>query len=414
MIGRAGAATASPEDRPASWRPRLLKRFAAPAAPPPVQARRVGIPFLDCGPEVVVALSTGSTAFQDLALAFFLGRAAPDGAPATGAVSAADRATLRDHFGVLVENFERDHEGLVRSYFGTNCRAAAALTAKDEIEVVLVGDMPPSELIQIIRRAQALGYAAWHRLEPYDRRLCQRMIFSVIIEVLRRLDLARQESRNQPSEGSEPEISPTDIAYLRQNLDDAEDFMLRCATQRAQTQYVRGMLRRGSLLVAPVIIAAVVVGVVDNRFDGLLGQALLVAIAGAAGAMVSVMWRMTSGTFSINLPSLGYTSGDVQLMLMGAVRPMIGAIFALAVLVFAKSPLLPLEAASKDDTFLLVALGFLAGFSERFAQDMFVRSGQGLAGPGGDSPSSGMSAGLAPPPGGARDGGRDGQRGGPA
>jgi hypothetical protein len=62
--------------------------------------------------------------------------------------------------------------------------------------------------------------------------------------------------------------------------------------------------------------------------------------------------------------------------------------------------ILPLDAGSKADTFFLVALGFLAGFSERFAQDMFVRSGQGLAGPGGDSPSSGLSAGLVPPPGG--------------
>ena len=111
------------------------------------------------------------------------------------------------------------------------------------------------------------------------------------------------------------------------------------------------------------------------------------------------MWRMTSGTFSINLPTLGYESGDSPLTLMGAVRPFVGAIFALAVFVFAESPLLPLEGASKDDTFLLVGLGFLAGFSERFAQDMFVRCGQRLAGPGDDSPSSGLSAGLAPPPG---------------
>jgi hypothetical protein len=113
-----------------------------------------------------------------------------------------------------------------------------------------------------------------------------------------------------------------------------------------------------------------------------------------------VLWRMTSGTFSINLPTLGVRSGGSRLHLMGAVRPAIGAVFALAVFVIVKSPLIPLEDTSKTDTYLLVALGFLAGFSERFAQDMFVRSGEGLAGPGGDSPSTGLSAGLAPPPGG--------------
>jgi len=48
---------------------------------------------------------------------------------------------------------------------------------------------------------------------------------------------------------------------------------------------------------------------------------------------------------------------------------------------------------------LYVAIGVLAGFTERFAQDMFVRSGNGLQGVMGDSPSTGPSAGLAPPPG---------------
>jgi hypothetical protein len=46
-----------------------------------------------------------------------------------------------------------------------------------------------------------------------------------------------------------------------------------------------------------------------------------------------------------------------------------------------------------------VAIGFLAGFTERFAQDMFVRSGNGVQGVMGDSPTSGPSAGISPPPG---------------
>jgi hypothetical protein len=316
--------------------------------------------------------------------------------PTLQGVTPEDRQKLREQFPVLVRNFEEQHGTLIRSYFSTNCLAAAALTSADEIEVVLAQDVPSSELIQVIRRAQALGYSAWHRLEDYDRRLCQRMVFSVILEVLRRLDQARAAHGHN----GRKEMSTTDIAYLRQNLDDAEDFMLRCATRRAQTDYVNGMLRLGSLPFVALVALAIVVRVVAGDFESLLGQGLLVAVAGAAGAMVSVMWRMTSGTFSINLPTLDYDTGSSQLTLMGALRPLIGAIFAVAVFVFVKSPLVPLQETSRDDTFLLVALGFLSGFSERFAQDMFVRSGQGLAGPGGDSPSTGLSAGLAPAPGG--------------
>jgi len=354
--------------------------------------KRVDVPFLDCGPEIVMALRTGRSAFQDLVLAFFFGREpAPGDAPLR--VSEEDRAVLRRSFGVLVRNFETEHGRIHRSYFASNCLAAAVLTQDDAIEVVLARDVPSSELIQIIRRAQGLGYLAWNRLECNDRTLCQRMIFAVIIEVLRRLDQAHEVgSTNRP-------LTAGDLAALRRNLDEAEDFMLRCATRRAQSEYVRGMLKWGSMLLVPVLVAAVVTVLVnDGSFATTLGQALLASIAGAVGAMVSVMWRMTSGTFSINLPTLDYSSARSELRLMGAVRPAIGGIFALAVFVFAASPLLPIDAGSKGDTFFLVALGFLAGFSERFAQDMFVRSGQGLAGPGGDSPSTGLSAGLAPPP----------------
>jgi hypothetical protein len=357
------------------------------------EPERVDIPFLDCGPEIVMALGSGASAFQDVVLAFFFGRQ-DDAGENTLDCSDEDRIVLRENFNVLLRNFETEHGRISRSYFARHCLAAAVLTCGDEIEVVLARDIPSSDLVQVIRRAQALGYQAWHRLELYDRSLCQRMIFSVILEVLRRLDQSHEAGNKNAS------LSNAELAHLRRNLDEAEDFMLRCATRRAQTEYLRGMLNRGSVLLVLLLAAAVATVVMNESFNDVLGQTVLVAIAGAVGATVSVMWRMTSGTFSINLPTLDYGSARSQLRLMGAVRPAIGSIFALAVFVFAMSPILPLDSGSKGDTFFVVALGFLAGFSERFAQDMFVRSGQGLAGPGGDSPSSGLSAGLAPPPGG--------------
>jgi hypothetical protein len=339
---------------------------------------RIEIPFLDCGPELVIALGSGRTEFQDLVLAFFLGRE-DDAGETTLECSPEDGQLARDHFNVLVRNFERVHGHIRRSYFGRYVLAAAALTSEDEIEVVLARDVPSSELIQIIRRAQALGYMAWHRLEQYDKRLCQGMIFSVILEVLRRLDQGH-------------DCGDKELDYLRANLDEAEKFMLRCAKRQAQTQYMNGMLKYGSVALALLLVLAGVIGVVHGSFNGVLGQMVLVAIAGAFGAAVSVMWRQTSGTFTINLPTLGSAS---ELRLMGALRPAIGAVFALAVFVFAMSPILPLETTTRD-TYLLVALGFLAGFSERFAQDMFARNGQRLTGASDDATESGLIAGLAP------------------
>jgi hypothetical protein len=363
-----------------------------PLAVAPEKAERVDIPFLDCGPEIAMALGSGSAAFQDVVLAFFLGREDATGGSTLECLPA-DRAVLRENFNALLRNFEAEHGRIERSYFARHCLAAAALTCDDEIEVVLARDVPSSELIQVIRRAQALGYQAWHRLEHRDRSLCQRMIFSVILEVLRRIDQSRQDGNR------DAKLTVKELACLNRNLKEAEEFMLRCATRRAQTEYLRGMLDRGSVLLLVLLAVAGATWIVNGSYTSIFGQAVLAAIAGGVGATVSVMWRMTSGTFSINLPTLEYDSARSQLRVMGALRPAIGAVFALAVFVFAMSPILPLEDTSRSDTFFLVALGFLAGFSERFAQDMFVRSGHGLAGPGGDSPSSGLSAGLAPPPG---------------
>jgi hypothetical protein len=367
-------------------------RRKPPLALAPEKGERVDIPFLDCGPEIGMALGSGSAAFQDVVLAYFFGREDAAGEN-TLECTRADRAILRDHFNTLLRNFEAKHGRIERSYFARHCLAAAVLTCNDEIEVVLARDVPSSELIQVIRRAQALGYQSWHRLERRDRSLCQRMIFSVILEVLRRLDLSRAAGNR------DAKLSAKELASLNGNLEEAEEFMLRCATRRAQTEYLRGMLSRGSVLLLLLLVIAGITWLVDESYKGIFGQAVLAAIAGGVGATVSVMWRMTSGTFSINLPTLEYDTARSQLRVMGALRPAIGTVFALAVFVFAMSPILPLDDGSRGDTFFMVALGFLAGFSERFAQDMFVRSGQGLAGPGGDSPSSGLSAGLAPPPG---------------
>ena len=124
----------------------------------------------------------------------------------------------------------------------------------------------------------------------------------------------------------------------------------------------------------------------------------MVATAGAAGAAVSVPMRMTSGSFRMNLPTLNAEMKGTDVRLVASLRPVIGLVLALG----SYAVVLSGAGGAKPDgrsTALCATVGFLAGFSERFAQDMFVRSGRGLEGVMGDSPSSGPSAGISPPPG---------------
>ena len=337
--------------------------------------------FLECAPELIGALKGGSPRFAHVALASYLARR-PD-------VPEADRALLRRSFPDMFERFERSSGRIVSWYMATEVFAAAALTDKDGISVSLGRELPPgsAELVDLIRRCQQVAYSAWHRLNRFDRRQCQTMIFQVIEEALRRID-------TDGAVRSEDCLGP-----LGDRLDQAEEFMLRCATRRAQSKYLKGMLL-GTLATGAVISLVTTVLALTGDLTRLGGQLLLVASAGTVGAVVSVLWRMTSGSFRMNLPTLDHEMKGTDLRLMAALRPVIGLVFALGTIVLVLGEIIPLDQQQGvSQSALFAGIGFLAGFSERLAQDMFVRSGQGLAGVVGDSPSAGPSAGLSPTPG---------------
>jgi hypothetical protein len=255
--------------------------------------------------------------------------------------------------------------------------------------VTLGRELPPgsAELVDLIRRCQQVAYTAWHRLNRFDRGQCQTMIFQVIEEALRRID-------TDGTVRSDDCIGP-----LGDRLDQAEEFMLRCATRRAQSKYLKGMLL-GTVAIGAVLAMVTVALLALDDLTPLGGQLLLVATAGTVGAVVSVLWRMTSGSFRMNLPTLDHDMKTTDLRLMAALRPVIGLVFALGAIVLVMAELIPLDQkGGTSQTALFAGIGFLAGFSERLAQDMFVRSGQGLAGVAGDTPSAGPSAGLSPAPG---------------
>src|SRR5919106_1098458 len=175
--------------------------------------------------------------------------------------------------------------------------------------------------------------------------------------------------------------------------------MLRCATRRAQSKYLKGMLA-GTLAIGAVMAAVTVALMATGDLTRLGGQLLLVATAGTVGAVVSVLWRMTSGSFRMNLPTLDHEMKGTDLRLMAGLRPVIGLVFALGTIVLVLGEIIPLDQQQGvSQSALFAGIGFLAGFSERLAQDMFVRSGQGLAGVESETPSAGPSAGLSPGPG---------------
>jgi ABC-type branched-subunit amino acid transport system permease subunit len=122
---------------------------------------------------------------------------------------------------------------------------------------------------------------------------------------------------------------------------------------------------------------------VDNR--DVLGS----LTAGAAGAFVSVMARIGSGQFRLD-----YDVGRRYPIFMGGLRPLIGAIFGLALYFAVTSSLLDVFKLPTNDNqcfYFLLVIALLAGFSERWARDTLLSFGGASAAPS-SAPPKGTTA----------------------
>lgn len=139
------------------------------------------------------------------------------------------------------------------------------------------------------------------------------------------------------------------------------------------TQVVLGL---GLLLLCCQGISAFVHQVLTTEattFFGLPARTLLlVGLCGAVGGAVSILMRL--GDFEKMRGA-----SRVSMLMQGFFKPVVGmycAIFGFALL---KSGVLPLQPATPESAlYLYMSICSLLGFSERLAQDLFIRAGDGL------------------------------------
>jgi hypothetical protein len=174
---------------------------------------------------------------------------------------------------------------------------------------------------------------------------------------------------------------------LRPHIEHAEQLLIMAATNRAQSWYLKGVAA-GALAMA---LLSVIGGVALYHFglDAALGVALP---AGALGAVISVLQRLTSGSLDLDFRA----PKNRRVWVFGFVRPWIGGVFGMVIYSLLQSGLLGLNAQAPDGVGPQLAyfgiVGFLAGFNERFAQDAV----SGSARPLGASLSSSGSASSSP------------------
>jgi hypothetical protein len=169
--------------------------------------------------------------------------------------------------------------------------------------------------------------------------------------------------------------------HARNELGRVENYYMRAGTQASRIVYTNGMVL--GVVLAAALAAAAVAGV--HWFTGIdihdIGVQTFVAtyVAGTVGAVISVLSRMgaTPGPGRGQGFSMDFEVGRKSVRRLGVLRPLTGAVFALALYFALQSNLLSIPIPDTDNqVYFYLVVGFLAGFSERVTKVLLTTSAE--------------------------------------
>lgn len=216
-----------------------------------------------------------------------------------------------------------------------------------------------AEIEAAIWKCYSLSFAAMQRRGGRQYYL-MRNIYSLLIYLLSLAD-----AQAMPAADSErvTKAAPTvraELNHLKQSLKNA-------IVTEARHDYLLGMFSGVIFLMALVEVLLQFTSA-NSAMHSVLG----VIAAGGLGATLSVMSRLTANRLKVDAGA-----GTALIRLAGGFRPVVGAIFGLALYSFIQADLLPIKltVTGQKLMYFYLAVAFLAGFSERFAQDAITKAG---------------------------------------
>ena len=265
-----------------------------------------------------------------------------------------------DYHGIR-EGFEAFHGKIIHSFWCSHVESAVALTerprkhrwSRRRLGFHRESDWATKDQPLIaaeLHRCDDLAVRAQAVLTGLRQRICLQLVTASASHILSLVDNASQHTDD----------SETNAALKRERavLDKATAYYRQAANGQAQIAYFAGMAT-----VALAVSLAAGLALAVN-----FATPVAAVIAGAIGAVVSVVQRINSGSFETE-----YDVGRPYAFFLGGLRPLIGGAFALAIYFAFKSGILHLPISATDpkaDHKLgLLVVCFVAGFSERWAQD---------------------------------------------
>jgi hypothetical protein len=206
---------------------------------------------------------------------------------------------------------------------------------------------------------ETLGIRASEVLRGTSEKIALQQIYAATSRLLGFVD------RKRPTAPSEEIVRQLERIHDRE-LRDVTTYYKRAAENQARIVYFQGMIWGGAILAA-LVGAAFLLGWALGWLDpeDVRVQVFFVTLAmGATGAMLSVMTRMAKA----NGFNIDYEVGRKPARFLGALRPWIGAMFALALYIAIRGGVIAVLPEAEQTVFFFAAIAFLAGFSERWAK----------------------------------------------
>jgi len=269
--------------------------------------------------------------------------------------------------------FETSEGAIIRVYWCTSEASAVVLTAKKvrrtgllrrkrrDLRIHRATDWVTAEapaIAELLHSGDTLAIRINEILDPDPRHIAMEWVFSEQSYLLGFVE----RTRGRPSR----EETASAVARHRVEIDRIERYYDRAAKKTARIQYFLGMIvGLGVVAGLGALIPLMLKPFVHLDFHSLGVQNFYACFgAGAVGAIVSVMTRMRHE----NGVKLDYEVGSSLIYMLGAFRPVLGAIFGVMTYFALDSGFLNIPAPEASKVFFYYALfAFVAGFSERFA-----------------------------------------------
>jgi len=313
-------------------------------------------------PELAAAVDSGRASFDTYVRARFLASERFNDDPSSRDVYAKWRLEL-------LHAFEKESGKICGSYYCEHLIGATARTDCPRLALVFNSDSWGKEE-ELLTSCDGLYWEGIDYLAATDRTTFVERLYAVATDVLARLDTRCRAAANGAA-CEDPELRAQALDALENKLDDVRKFYAKAAPKRARLRYLAGVVAGW---VAGLAIAVLLLLVLrESELVPSTDRAEIVTIwlAGAVGAVVSVMQRVSSDSLVLH-----HEAGRAELFLLGAIRPVLGGAIAVALYSLFNGGIVDfaMPDGAKRDLYYFAGIGFLSGFSERFAQDMLVKS----------------------------------------